>query len=206
MVKVQNPFAVALVNIADSQDIASFKKIFDYFSPRLKSFLMKSGAEEGIAEEIIQETMTIIWTKADYYDPKVASPSTWIYTIARNKKIDILRKTRKAILENIETAVLPPVESKADENIEHDQKFDLILMDMMMPEMNGLDATRKIRKWESEKSYRGHTTIWAMTANAQDQDQQDCLQAGMDAFISKPITRKALHEKLMELSGLYNLP
>ena len=62
----------------------------------------------------------------DSYDPKVASPSTWIYTIARNKKIDILRKTRKAILEDIETAVLPPVESKADENIEHDQKFDMI--------------------------------------------------------------------------------
>ena len=58
MVKVQNPFAVALVNIADSQDIGSFKKIFDYFSPRLKSFLMKSGADEAIAEEIIQETMT----------------------------------------------------------------------------------------------------------------------------------------------------
>ena len=74
MVKVQNPFAVALVNIAESQDIGSFKKIFDYFSPRLKSFLMKSGADEAIAEEIIQETMTIIWTKADYYDPKVASP------------------------------------------------------------------------------------------------------------------------------------
>ena len=77
-------------------------------------------------EEIIQETMTIIWTKADYYDPKVASPSTWIYTIARNKKIDILRKSRKAILEDIDTAILPPVESKADENIEHDQKFEMI--------------------------------------------------------------------------------
>ena len=49
-----------------------------------------------------------------------------IYTIARNKKIDILRKSRKAILEDIDTAVLPPVESKADENIEHDQKFEMI--------------------------------------------------------------------------------
>ncbi len=55
MVKLQNPFAVALVSIAESQDIGSFKKIFDYFSPRLKSFLMKSGADEAIAEEIIQE-------------------------------------------------------------------------------------------------------------------------------------------------------
>ena len=126
MVKVKNPFVAALVNIAKSQDIESFKKIFDYFSPRLKSFLMRSGADEAIAEEIVQETMTIIWIKADYYDPKVASPSTWIYTIARNKKIDILRKSRKAILEDIETAVLPPIESKADENIEHDQKFDMV--------------------------------------------------------------------------------
>ena len=48
-----------------------------YFGPRLKSFLMKSGADEAVAEEIIQETMTIIWTKADYYDSSVASPSTW---------------------------------------------------------------------------------------------------------------------------------
>ena len=126
MAKVKNPFIEALAKVAESQDIGSFKKIFDYFSPRLKSFLMRSGADEAIAEEIIQETMTIIWTKADYYDPKVASPSTWIYTIARNKKIDILRKSRKAILEDIDTAVLPPVESKADENIEHDQKFEMI--------------------------------------------------------------------------------
>ena len=126
MVKTTNPFVAAILNIAESQDISSFKKIFEYFSPRLKSFLMKSGAEENIAEEIIQETMTIIWTKADYYDPKVASPSTWIYTIARNKKIDILRKSRKAILEDIETAVLPAVEPKTEENIEHDQKFDMI--------------------------------------------------------------------------------
>jgi len=126
MAKVKNPFVDALKNIAERQDIQSFKKIFDYFGPRLKSFLMKSGADEAIAEEIIQETMTIIWTKADYYDSSVASPSTWIYTIARNKKIDILRKTRKAILEDIDTAILPPVESKADENIEHDQKFEMV--------------------------------------------------------------------------------
>ena len=95
MVKVKNPFVAALVNIAKSQDIASFKKIFDYFSPRLKSFLMRSGADEAVAEEIIQETMTIIWTKADYYDPKVASPSTWIYTIARNCRTDMFRRLQK---------------------------------------------------------------------------------------------------------------
>ena len=99
--KEKNPFIGALAQIAKNQDMKSFKMVFDYFGPRLKSFLMSSGAEESIAEEVIQETMTIIWTKADFYNPKLASPSTWIYTIARNKKIDILRKSRKAVLENL---------------------------------------------------------------------------------------------------------
>jgi RNA polymerase sigma factor (sigma-70 family) len=124
--KIKNPFIDSLKQIAINQDKASFKKIFDYFGPRLKSFLMSSGAEESIAEEVIQETMAIIWTKADYYNPKLASPSTWIYTIARNKKIDILRKSRKAILENIDTAILPPVEPKLEEDVDHDQRFEIV--------------------------------------------------------------------------------
>ena len=124
--KVKNPFINAMKQIADHQDKSSFKMIFDYFGPRLKSFLMSSGAEESIAEEVVQETMCVVWTKADYYDPKMASPSTWIYTIARNKKIDILRKSRKAILENIDTAILPPIIPRLEEDIEHDQKFEVI--------------------------------------------------------------------------------
>jgi RNA polymerase sigma-70 factor (ECF subfamily) len=124
--KVKNPFINAMKQIADHQDKSSFKMIFDYFGPRLKSFLMSSGAEESIAEEVVQETMCVVWTKADYYDPKMASPSTWIYTIARNKKIDILRKSRKAVLENIDTAILPAILPRLEEDIEHDQKFEVI--------------------------------------------------------------------------------
>ena len=124
--KKKNQYIEALSKIASKKDMASFKIIFDYFGPRLKSFLMSSGSTESIAEEIIQETMTIVWTKADYYNPKLASPSTWIYTIARNKKIDILRKSNKAILEDIEVASLPPIESKLEDDIELDQKFDII--------------------------------------------------------------------------------
>ena len=124
--KKKNQYIEALSKIASKKDVASFKIIFDYFGPRLKSFLMSSGSNESIAEEIIQETMTIVWTKADYYNPKLASPSTWIYTIARNKKIDILRKSNKAILVDIEVASLPPIESKLEDDIELDQKFDII--------------------------------------------------------------------------------
>ena len=124
--KIKNPFIDCLKKIATNQDITSFKVIFEFFGPRLKSFLISSGAEESIAEEIVQETMAIVWNKADYYNPKLASPSTWIYTIARNKKIDILRKSRKAVLENIDTAILPPVLPKLEEDIDHDQRFEIL--------------------------------------------------------------------------------
>ena len=69
------------------------------------NLLMKSGADDAVAEEIIQETMTIIWTKADYYDPSgLQQAPGFILLVTKN---DILRKTRKAVLEDIETAILP---------------------------------------------------------------------------------------------------
>jgi signal transduction histidine kinase/CheY-like chemotaxis protein/HPt (histidine-containing phosphotransfer) domain-containing protein len=72
--------------------------------------------------------------------------------------------------------------------------FDLILMDVQMPEMNGLEATRAIR--EKEKANGKHITIIAMTANAMMGDKELCLEAGMDDYLSKPIARQALAEVL----------
>jgi RNA polymerase sigma-70 factor (ECF subfamily) len=61
----------------------------------VKAFLMKSGAGEPLAEECTQEVMATLWQKAHLFDPNRASVSTWIYTIARNKKIDALRRQRR---------------------------------------------------------------------------------------------------------------
>lgn len=65
------------------------------------------------------------------------------------------------------------------------QSFDIILMDVQMPIMDGLEATRQIR--EREKQSGGHVPIIAMTANTSPQDRQMCLQAGMDDHIAKPV-------------------
>jgi CheY-like chemotaxis protein len=65
------------------------------------------------------------------------------------------------------------------------EKYDLILMDVQMPAMNGLEATRIIR--DKEKLEGGHVAIVAMTAHARSEDQTICLTAGMDDYISKPI-------------------
>ena len=84
---------MALVNIANSQDIGSFQKYLIILA-RGSSFLMKSEPMRLLLRKLFRNN-DYHWIKADYYDPKVASSSTWIYTIARNKKIDILRKPEK---------------------------------------------------------------------------------------------------------------
>ena len=81
--------------VRDERDKAAFAEIFGYFAPRVKSFLMKSGASPDLAEECTQEVMATLWNKAHMFDPVKASVSTWIFTIARNRKIDLLRKQRR---------------------------------------------------------------------------------------------------------------
>lgn len=81
--------------VRDNKDRAAFAELFGYFAPRVKSFLMKSGASPDLAEECTQEVMATLWNKAHLFDPTKASVSTWIFTIARNRKIDLLRKQRR---------------------------------------------------------------------------------------------------------------
>ena len=72
------------------------------------------------------------------------------------------------------------------------EHFDMVLMDCQMPEMDGYEATRKIRQWESETTPKNRIPIIALTANVTKEDEQLCLAAGMDAYCSKPINPKTL--------------
>ncbi|WP_241962926.1 sigma-70 family RNA polymerase sigma factor [Thalassorhabdomicrobium marinisediminis] len=81
--------------IREAQDRKAFAALFAYFAPRVKSFLMKSGASADVAEDVSQDVMATVWRKAHLFDPRKASVSTWIFTIARNRRIDILRKQRR---------------------------------------------------------------------------------------------------------------
>lgn len=73
-------------------------------------------------------------------------------------------------------------------------RFDLVLMDMRMPIMDGLEATRIIRSLESPSGQ--HLPILALAANAFDEDRNQCLQAGMDGFLSKPVSPEALRAEI----------
>ena len=84
-----------IARIHAEEDQAAFAELFRHFAPRVKAFLMKSGADDALAEECTQEVMATLWHKAHMFDPTRASVATWIFTIARNRKIDMLRKQRR---------------------------------------------------------------------------------------------------------------
>jgi RNA polymerase sigma-70 factor, ECF subfamily len=84
--------------VAALQDRSAFAALFDLYAPRVKTLLVRRGTTAEIAEDIAQETLLMVWQKAAYYDPSRASPSAWIYTIARNVRIDRLRRDKRARL------------------------------------------------------------------------------------------------------------
>ncbi len=88
-------WVACLVKIAKDKDRKAFSFLYAYFSPKLKSFFMQRGVTASLAEELIQDTFVTIWQKAHYYSAEKSYASTWIYTIARNKKLDRDRKNMR---------------------------------------------------------------------------------------------------------------
>lgn len=109
-------YSELIVKVAASRDKAAFVELFDHFAPRLKGYLMKQGADDAVAEEIAQDVMVTLWRKAELFDPKKSSASTWLFRIARNRRIDRLRRQKTADLNPDEPALQPtPLPDVADE-------------------------------------------------------------------------------------------
>jgi RNA polymerase sigma-70 factor (ECF subfamily) len=95
-----------VARVASSRDRAAFATLFDFYAPRLSTYLQRLGAEPALAEEIVQDTMVALWRKADLFDPAKSSVGTWLYRIARNRRIDLLRRNRGASVE-LEESMYP---------------------------------------------------------------------------------------------------
>jgi RNA polymerase sigma-70 factor (ECF subfamily) len=106
-----------LVEIASSRDKDAFASLFEHFAPRLKSMLLGLGTDADTAEEIAQEAMLSVWRKAEMYDPEKASASTWIFTIARNLRIDRFRNEKRPELDPNDPSLVPKAEVMADEQL-----------------------------------------------------------------------------------------
>lgn len=90
-------FSRLIERVASTQDRHAFMLLFSYFGPRVKAFMMRSGAGDALAEELAQETLLTVWRKAATFDSSRASAATWIFTIARNLRIDAVRRDKLAV-------------------------------------------------------------------------------------------------------------
>jgi RNA polymerase sigma-70 factor (ECF subfamily) len=101
--------------IARVADREAFAELFRRFAPRIKSYLRRLGCETGQAEELTQETMVMVWRRATMFDRRRASASTWLFTIARNKRIDLLRRERRPEIDPTDPALVPDPAPSAEE-------------------------------------------------------------------------------------------
>ena len=101
--------------IAERRDRSAFVALFEMFGPRVKSFLMRQGADPETAEELMQDVMLTVWRRVEQYDPDKAAVSTWVFTIARNRRIDCFRRERRPEFDPQDPAFVPEQEKPADQ-------------------------------------------------------------------------------------------
>jgi RNA polymerase sigma factor (sigma-70 family) len=106
--------------IAERQDRDAFIRLFDHFAPRLNAYLQRQGLDSGAAEEVVQDVMATLWRKAALFDPDRSSLATWLYRVARNRRIDLKRRDRLEFFDPGEPAM-----DRIDESAGADDAMDL---------------------------------------------------------------------------------
>lgn len=104
--------------IAAGADRAAFAALFRHFAPKVKGYLVKLGADRGLAEELTQEVMLTVWRKAATFDRKQASVATWLFTIARNRRIDAIRREKRPELDPSDPMLVPDEPMAADDRLD----------------------------------------------------------------------------------------
>lgn len=104
-----------LARVARTGDREAFARLFLFFAPRVKAYLMRIGCSAEQAEDLAQDALMKVWRKARLFDPAKASAATWIFTIARNLRIDALRRLARPGLDPQDPTFLLDEEPRADD-------------------------------------------------------------------------------------------
>ena len=118
-----------ILRIAD-QDEQAFIALFDATGSRLKAYAMQCGANDHDAEELVQECMMTVWRKAQQFNPKAASAITWLYTIVRNRRIDMLRKQKPDQIQSFDLWPEIPAEQSVAHKFTSDELEDDVERDL----------------------------------------------------------------------------
>ncbi|MDB5594319.1 MAG: polymerase sigma factor RpoE [Hyphomicrobiales bacterium] len=114
MTPLASEHAALVAAVAEKRDREAFTRLFDYFGPRLNAYLLRLGCDRAAAEEIAQDAMLSLWRKAHLFEPEKSSLATWLYRIARNRRIDVLRRDRVDFVDPDDFALDIPDESTID--------------------------------------------------------------------------------------------
>jgi RNA polymerase sigma-70 factor (ECF subfamily) len=112
--------------IAERRDRAAFIQLFEEYGPRVKAYLIRQGADRTTAEDLTQDVMLTVWHRAAQFDHTKARFSTWVFTIARNRRIDGLRRTRRPEIDPNDPALTPDPDEPADRIVEAGQRGALL--------------------------------------------------------------------------------
>lgn len=115
-----------LQRIASAQDKAALAALFGLLGPRVKSMMLKLGASDALAEDLVQETFLTVWRKAQLYSTHRGAASTWIFTIARNLRIDQLRRQSNKPYEDLDKVSLASDAPGGNVLIEQHQVIDRV--------------------------------------------------------------------------------
>ena len=120
-------WALLMRAVAERRDRAAFTEIFDHYTPRLEAYLHRLGLDTGLAEEIAQDVMVTLWRKAELFDSQKSSLATWLYRIARNRRIDLARRSRTDYVDPQSPAILDIAEERRFETeIDGQQRDDIV--------------------------------------------------------------------------------
>ena len=115
-----------LARVAHSQDKSALAALFNLYGPRIKSMMLKLGASDALAEDLVQETFLTVWRKAALFSSQRGAASTWIFTIARNLRIDQLRRQSNKPYEDLETITLASDSPSGSMLVEQHQVIDRV--------------------------------------------------------------------------------
>ncbi len=97
--QVRDEWSTCLMALAENRDRSDFARLFAYFAPRVKAYILRLGMPDATAEEVTQEALLLVWRKAHLFNADKASASTWIFTLARNQSIDRMRRDKMPLYE-----------------------------------------------------------------------------------------------------------
>lgn len=136
-------FADLMVRVGLNQDRAAFAALFSHYGPRVKGYLIRLGLGLSQAEDLAQEVMVTVWRKAALFDRRQASVATWIFRIARNRRIDLFRQDQRMVLDSEDPALMPQAEVAPDAHLDAAEQEGRIRLAMTDLPAEQMDLVRK---------------------------------------------------------------